>query len=88
MCPWKVTLEYHRTKNILHLLRLVVHKSIANTRIYTRLAEFEDNDKYCTATAGNVEEARKLLEAGSEFVCGHSGKTIVRKKKWSASKGY
>jgi hypothetical protein len=81
-------MEYHRTKDILPVIRLVGHKSIANTLIYTRLAEFEDDDKYCTATADNVEEARKLLEAGFEFVCGHSGITIVRKKKWSASKGY
>ena len=59
-------MEYHRTKDILHVMRLLGHKSIANTLIYTQLVEFEDDDKYCTAVADSVEEANKLLEAGFE----------------------
>jgi len=53
----------------------------ANTLIYTQLVEFEEDDKYCTATANNVEEARKLLEKGFEYVCTHKDEMLFRKRK-------
>ena len=31
---WKATMEYHRTKDILHVQRLLGHKNIDNTMIY------------------------------------------------------
>jgi 2-keto-3-deoxy-L-rhamnonate aldolase RhmA len=74
-------MEYHRTKDILHVMRLLGHRSIANTLIYTQLVEFEEDDKYCTATADSVEEARKLLEVGYEFVCSHNDEMLFRKRK-------
>jgi len=74
-------MEYHRTKDILHVMRLLGHKSIANTLIYTQLVEFEEDDKYCTATAESVEEARKLLEIGFEYICTHKDKMLFRKRK-------
>jgi hypothetical protein len=74
-------MEYHKTKDILHVMRLLGHKSIANTLIYTQLVEFEDDDKYCTAVADSVEEARKLLEVGFEFICTHNGQMLFRKRK-------
>jgi hypothetical protein len=43
--------------------------------------EFEEDDKYCTAVADNVEEARKLLEIGFEFICSHNGQMLFRKRK-------
>jgi hypothetical protein len=52
-------------------MRLLGHKNIANTLIYTQLVEFEDDDKYRTAVANNVLDARKLLETGFEYVCSH-----------------
>jgi len=51
------------------------------TLIYTQLVEFEDNDQYCTAVANNVEEARKLLESGFEYVCRHKDEMLFRKRK-------
>ena len=56
-------------------------KSIANTLIYTQLIEFEDDDQYCSATANNVEEAKKLIEAGFEYVCNHNETMLFRKRK-------
>lgn len=78
---WKATMEYHRTKDILYVMRLLGHKSTADTLIYTQLVEFEEDDKYCTATANNVEEARKLLEIGFEYVCTHKDEMLFRKRK-------
>ncbi|MCJ7469755.1 hypothetical protein MUO74_04545 [Candidatus Bathyarchaeota archaeon] len=56
-------------------------KSIANTLIYTQLIEFEEDDQYCSATANNVEEAKKLIEAGFEYVCNHNETMLFRKRK-------
>jgi integrase len=78
---WRATMEYHRTKDILKVMRLLGHKSIANTLIYTQLVEFEDDDKYCTAVANNVQEARRLLETGFEYVCSHKDEMLFRKRK-------
>jgi len=78
---WKATMEYHRTKDILHVMRLLGHKSIANTLIYTQLVEFEEDDKYCTAVANSVQEARQLLETGFEYVCSHNETMLFRKRK-------
>jgi integrase len=78
---WKATMEYHKTKDILHVMRLLGHKSIANTLIYTQLVEFEEDDKYYSAVAENVEEARKLVEDGFEFVCSAKDEMLFRKRK-------
>ena len=78
---WRATMEYHRTKDILKVMRLLEHKNIANTLIYTQLVEFEDDDRYCTAVANNVQDARKLLETGFEYVCSHEDEMLFRKRK-------
>ena len=77
---WKATMEYHRAKDILHVMRLLGHKNIANTLIYTQLVEFE-SDEYCSAVANNVDEAKKLIEAGFEYVCSHNETMLFRKRK-------
>lgn len=74
-------MEYHRTKDILHVMRLLGHKSIANTLIYTQLVELEGDDKYCTAVADSVEEAKKLLEVGFEYICTHRDEMLFRRRK-------
>jgi hypothetical protein len=56
-------------------------QSIVNTLIYAQLLGFEDDDKYCTAVANNVQEARKLLETGFEYVCIHKDEMLFRKRK-------
>jgi integrase len=78
---WHATMEYHRTKDILYVMKLLGHKSIANTLIYTQLVEFEEDDKYCTAIANNIEDARQLLETGFEYVCTHKDEMLFRKRK-------
>jgi integrase len=77
---WKATMEYHRTKDILCVMKLLGHKNIANTLIYTQLVEFE-GDEYHSAIANNVEEAQKLIEAGFEYVCSHRDEILFRKRK-------
>ena len=73
-------MEYAKTKDILYVMKLLGHKNIQNTLIYTQLVNFE-RDEYHSAVAKNVEEARKLVEAGFEYVCHHEGVMIFRKRK-------
>jgi integrase len=77
---WKATMEYHRTKDILYVMKLLGHKNIANTLIYTQLVEFE-GDEYCSAVVSSLEEAKKLIESGFEYVCNHDGMMLFRKRK-------
>lgn len=65
---WKATMEYHKTKDILHVMQLLGHKNIKNTLTYTQLIGFK-NDDYHSATAKTAEEAKKLVETGFEYVC-------------------
>jgi len=37
---WKATFEYHKTHDILHVMRLLGHKSIQNTLRYTQLVDW------------------------------------------------
>ena len=77
---WKATMEYHKTKDILHVMKLLGHRRIENTLIYTQLVEFETDD-YHSATAETIEEAKKLVEAGFEYVCTHERYMLFRKRK-------
>jgi hypothetical protein len=44
------------------------------------LVELE-GDEYCSAVASGVEEARKLLEVGFEYICTHKDEMLFRKRK-------
>jgi len=78
---WKATMEYHKTKNILHVMKLLGHKSIQNTLIYTQLINFDEDDNFHSATAKTIQEAQKLVEAGFEFVCAFDDVKLFRKRK-------
>lgn len=77
---WYATIEYHKTKDILHVMKVLGHKNIKNTMIYTHLIGFE-GDEYHSATAETIEEASKLVEVGFEYVCEISGVQLFRKRK-------
>jgi integrase len=65
---WKATTEYHKTKDILHVMQMLGHRDIKTTLIYTQLIHFE-SDEWHSATAKTTEEAAKLVDAGFEYVC-------------------
>ncbi|TET20293.1 hypothetical protein E3J74_03320 [Candidatus Bathyarchaeota archaeon] len=77
---------YHRTKDILHVQRLLGHKNIQNTLIYIDLESklFNNtNDGFTVRVAHNVGEALNLVEVGFEYVTGEygDGGKIFRKRK-------
>ena len=78
---WKAAMEYAKTKDILHVMKLLGHKSIKNTLIYTQLIEGIRDDEYVCKVARTPEEISSLIEAGFEYVCEHEGLKFFRKRK-------
>jgi len=83
---WKGTMEYHRTKDILYVKKLLGHKSIQNTLIYINLenAIFQSvEDQFTVRVANNVGEASALTEVGFDYITGeyNDGGKIFKKRK-------
>jgi integrase len=78
---WKATIEYHKTKDILHVMQILGHRNIKNTLIYTQLICLENDDEYICKVAKTVEQAAELIEAGFEYVCEIDGVKLFRKRK-------
>ena len=77
---WKATMEYHHTKDILHVKQLLGHRSINSTMIYTHLINFE-GDEFTCRTAKTIEEAKQLIEAGFDYVTDMNDDKLFRKRK-------
>jgi len=81
-------MEYHRTKDILHVKQILGHVNIKNTLVYITLAEelFKDQQEYVSKVARNVKDACAFVDAGFEFVTGeyNDGGKIFRKPKYYA----
>jgi len=77
---WKATMEYAKTKDILHVMRLLGHRNINNMLIYTQLVNFKD-DEYISKVATNAKEACQLVEASFEYVCTTPENLMIFKKR-------
>jgi len=73
-------MEYHKTKDVLYVQKLLGHKRIESTMLYTQLIDFSEHEYSCKV-AENVDEAKKLVEAGFEFVTDFGGYRLFRKRK-------
>jgi len=85
---WKATIEYHKTKDIIHVKdNILRHQSIENTMIYIHLEKAvfgsTKNDEYHVKVAKTVEESCELVKVGFEYVTGEykDGGKIFRKRK-------
>lgn len=64
---WKATMEYHKTRDILHVQQLLGHRDLRNTLVYINLekAIFQNvDDEFHVKVAHSLDEACKLLEVG------------------------
>ena len=81
----KALREYHKTKSMQHVKRILGHKSIMTTQIYVELyEEIYSNlkpENYICETASNVKDAKMLIESGFEYVCEIEGEKLFRKYK-------
>jgi integrase len=82
---WKATLEYHKTKDILHVKELLRHRNIENTMIYINLEKLlfktENDEEFHARVAKNIEEACELVKSGFEYVTEYKEGKIFRKRK-------
>lgn len=77
---WKATMEYHRTKDILHVKEMLGHRQLSSTMVYTHLVQFENND-YHVKTAKNLKEACELAKVGFSYFTEIQGVQVFRKPK-------
>ena len=81
---WKATMEYHKTRDILHVQLLLGHRDLRNTLIYINLEQalFQNtDDEFHVKVAQNLDDACKLLEVGFEYVTDMDGAKLFRKRK-------
>ncbi|MEM3646731.1 MAG: site-specific integrase [Thermofilum sp.] len=81
---WKATMEYHKTKDLLHVKELLGHKNVDNTMLYIQIerALFSETDaEFTVRVAKTPDEVKELLEAGFEYVCEKDGLMFFRKRK-------
>lgn len=81
----KALREYHKTRSILHVKKVMGHKSILTTQRYVEFyreiyGDLKPEDYVCEG-ASTVEEAKKLIEAGFEYVSKMDGVQLYRKVK-------
>ncbi|MEJ2281261.1 MAG: tyrosine-type recombinase/integrase [Candidatus Bathyarchaeota archaeon] len=81
----KALREYHKTKSMQHVKRVLGHKSIMTTQRYVELYEEIYNDLkpdgYICEIALCTNDAKKLVEQGFEYVCEIEGEQLFRKVK-------
>ena len=80
---WKGTLEYHKTRDILHVRYVLGHKTLRATQRYVEMyknvyGNLKPQD-YVVKIARTSEEAKDLLKVGFEFVNEINGEYLYRK---------
>ena len=81
---YKGTMEYHKTKDIIHVKTVLGHKDIESTMKYINLesAIFSNQDEQYTAKiAHNITEATQLIETGFDYITEIDGTKLFRKRK-------
>jgi hypothetical protein len=73
-------IAHYTNGNVLTVKKLLGHKRIQNSMKYIGMIDFKD-DKFEVATATTVDEAKKLLTAGFDYVTEKSGIMLFRRPK-------
>jgi integrase len=77
---FKASMEYHKTKDLLHVKALLGHRDLRTTLKYVHLIDFS-NEEYHVSVAKNLQETCQLVEQGFEYVTEMDGVKIFRKRK-------
>lgn len=80
LAPLESNQEFHKTDNVLLVMKLLCHKCLNNTQRYIQLLP-ELSDNFVCEKATNLNEAMKLIESGFEYVTEMDGAKIFRKRK-------
>ena len=78
-------MEYHKTKDILHVKQLLGHKSLSSTMIYIDIEKAlygdHQNDEFISRVATSLKGSRALIEAGFEYVTDIDDYKLFKKRK-------
>ena len=61
-------MEYHKPRDVLHVMQVLGHRNIKSTLKHTQLIDFKEDD-YVSKATKNAQEVQHLVEAGFEYVC-------------------
>jgi len=64
-------MEYHKTKDIIHVKTVLGHKNIESTMVYINIESalfLATSDEFTCKVANNEKEARELIESGFEYI--------------------
>jgi integrase len=82
---WKGTMEYPKTKDMMHVKAVLDHKGIESTQVYVHIenAMFQSgfNDEFHIKVASTKEEITELLGTGFEYILEKDGLAYFRKRK-------
>ena len=81
---WKGTMEYHKTKDIMHVKSILGHKNIECTLIYINIEQalfLEGSDEWTSKAAKDATEAMTLIDAGFQYVQTIGDIHLYRKRK-------
>ena len=81
---WKSTVEYHKTKDIVHVKYVLGHKDINSTMIYINIEQatfLSNTDEWTCKAATTPKEAIELIESGFEYVTEIDRMKLFRKRK-------
>ena len=82
---FKGTMEYHKTKDIIHVQRILGHRCIQSTMVYINIESalwLNTQDEWTHKVCNSLEEEGKLINAGFELVRAvNETTTIYRKRK-------
>jgi hypothetical protein len=73
-------MECHKTRDLLHGMQFLGHRSIKTTLRYTQLIAFADGEYVCRI-ADNVDQAKQLIESGFDYVTDIDEHKLFRKRK-------
>jgi hypothetical protein len=77
-------MEYHKTKDIMHVKYTLGHKNIECTMIYINLEQalfLTENEDFICKVAKTIEEALPLIEQGFLQATEYNGIKIFKKRK-------
>jgi hypothetical protein len=81
---YKGTMEYHLTKDIMHVKYVLGHKTIQCTLLYINIQQAlftECTDQWITKVSHNIDEEAQLIEANFTLVRSINETTAIYKKR-------
>ena len=81
---WKATMEYHKTKDVIHVKQILGHKTINCTMLYINIEQalfLQETDEWTTIVTHDINEEIKAINAGFQLVRTINETTAIYKKR-------